>query len=724
MKSSHHSVDSSQGLIELLSVSDKEEDRQLVKKAITLALENRVNKDKLPYSIEVALILLNFDVDQTTLLAAILSDRDFIKILSDTTLTEEFGKTYLTLVKSVRWLNTFRNCENGESPSPSVPEQAERLRRMLLAMVDDVRAVLIKLAWRLQHLRILDQASYYKRHCVAQDTLDIFAPLANRLGISQMKWELEDLSFRYLDPLTYKQIAKALNDKRVEREAYIEAFVDLIEELVSDLNIEAKVYGRPKHIYSIYKKMQRKNLDCIDNLYDLRAIRIIVEDTGACYKLLGEIHARWTYIPDEYDDYISNKKPNGYQSLHTVVYGPKGKAVEIQLRTQDMHAAAELGVASHWRYKEGGAQDAMMEAAIASLRDLLSQDESDSDLLEDFRSEIFSDRVFALTPKGDVMDLPKNSTPLDFAYAVHTSIGHRCYGAKVNGKMVPLTHQLKNGQQVEILTKKEEQPKRRWLNNALGYLQSSKARNSVRHWLRQQDHDTNKKDGLAVLEREAHRLGISHLDMKKLVEQFKLQSKDEFLIALGRGDISAQQVTKALSPTPPIKKKKKASVGNKTTADSHKQAVDVEGVQVEGVGNILINIANCCKPVPGDSIVGYITLGRGVSIHRENCPNIRLDNLSEEQQSRLVVVSWGDETNNYSVDIQVAGLDRPGLLSDTASVLAASRVNILDIGIQHEENTLRAAINITVQVENTHQLELILKKLSQLPSVLDVKRAG
>ncbi len=725
MKSSQNSIYSPEKLIELFCVSDKKEDAALVKKAITFALENRIIKDRLPYSIEVALILRNFDVDQTTLLAAILSDRDFINSLTDSTLTEEYGETLMTLITSVRWLNTFRNCENGEASKPSVPEQAERLRRMLLAMVDDVRAVLIKLAWRLYHLRILDKSSYIKRHCVAQETLDIFAPLANRLGISQMKWELEDLSFRYLDPLTYKQIAKSLNDKRVEREEYIEAFVASVKELVTDLKMEAEVYGRPKHIYSIYKKMQRKNLDSIDQLYDLRAIRIIVEDKLACYKLLGEIHARWTFIPDEYDDYISNKKPNGYQSLHTVVYGPQGNAIEIQIRTHDMHAAAELGVASHWRYKEGGLQNALMEKAVASLRDLLSQEENDQNLLEDFRSEVFSGRVFALTPKGDVMDLPKHSTPLDFAYAVHTSIGHRCHGAKVNGKMVPLTYQLKNAQQVEILTKKEEKPKRRWLNSALGYLQSSKARNAVRHWLRQQDHGTNKKDGLAVLEREAKRLALPKFDINELVEQFKLQSKDEFLIALGRGDISAQQITNALSPA---LHKKQVQPVHRLTRDgsphSPQQAVDLQGVQVEGVGNILINIANCCKPVPGDDIVGYITLGRGVSIHRSNCPNINPTNLSDEQQSRLVVVTWGDEVNSYSVDLQVAGLDRPGLLSDTAMVLATERINILDIGIQHEDSTLKAIINITVQVENTKQLEGILGKLSQLPSVLDVTRSG
>ncbi len=703
-------------LVKLLWVTDNDEDHQHIQKAVKHALSHRIHQEKLPYSVEVAIVLSALDVDQTTLIAAVLSDRDFIDSLPDSTLVMEYGKVVMTIVDSVRWLNTFRNCEKGETASPSVPEQAERIRRMFLAIANDVRAVLIKLAWRLHHLRILDKASYTKRRCVAQETLDIFAPLANRLGISQMKWEMEDLSFRYLDPLTYKQIAKALNDRRVEREAYIESFVEAIKALVTEMNIEADVYGRPKHIYSIYKKMQRKNVDCIDQLYDLRAIRIITNNTGNCYKLLGEIHARWKYIRDEYDDYIANKKANGYQSLHTVVYGPEGHTVEIQIRTHDMHAAAELGVAAHWRYKEGSTQDAAMQATIASLRDLLSRDETDTELLEDFQTEIFSDRVFVMTPKGDVMDLPRQATPLDFAYAIHTSIGHRCHGAKVNGRMVPLTYQLQNADQVEILTRKEESPRRRWLNPALGYLQSSRARNAVRHWLRQQDHETNKKDGMLVLEREVKRLAIRHFDIKKLTEKLHLQSPDELLISLGRGDISAQQIANALMPPPKRQ--------NDTGASLNRKVVDLEGIQVEGVDNILINIANCCKPVPGDDITGYITLGRGVSIHRSSCPNINPNNLTEEQRSRVVAVSWGEDTSSYSVDIQVAGLDRPGLLSDAANILANERINILDIGIQHEENTLKAVINLTVQVENTQQLDTILMKLSQLPSVLDVKRAG
>ncbi len=716
------------------SATDNTKEKDLLKKAIKFALDNRLDKNKPPYSIEVVMILRSLGVDQTTIIATILSDRDFLDCLSDSTLTNEYGSTITTLVTSVRRLNNFRNCENIESVKPSVPEQAERVRRMVMAMADDLRAVLIKLAWRLQHLRILDQVSYHKRHCVAQETLDIFAPIANRLGVSQLKWEMEDLSFRYLHPISYKHLAKSLSDKRTERETYVEAFVQEIKNLMDEFNIKAEVYGRPKHIYSIYKKMKRKDLDSIDQLYDLRAIRIIAEDTGTCYKLLGEIQDRWKAIRHEYDDYIANRKPNGYQSLHTVVYGPNGKTVEIQIRTRDMHIAAEFGVAAHWQYKLGGGKpagnaksvkDLIMETAVIPLREMLSQKPSDTVLLEDFQSEMYSDRVFAMTPKGDVMDLPKHSTPLDFAYAVHTSIGHRCYGAKVNGRIVPLSYQLKNEEQVEILTKKEENPKRRWLNSTQGYLHSSKARNAVRHWLRQQNHETNKKDGMAVLEREAHRLAINikNIDFKTLLSQLSVQNKEDLLIALGRGDISVQQITNALAPKTSAPRRK----AHHLTAHEHqaKHSIsDSTEILVEGVANLLTNIANCCQPVPGDDIIGYITLGKGVSVHRTSCPNILNDNLTDEQKSRLIKVSWGNNAIDYSVDIQVSGMDRPGFLRDTTIVIATEGVNILDIGIDHEEDSVRAVIRITVQVEDTTQLDQVLSKLAELKSVIDVKRAG
>lgn len=718
MQTSQHVKISADQLIDTLWVNDNEEDKDKLRRAITLSLFSHHSDESLSYSMQVALILHALNVDQETLIVCILSDRDLIPHLDEQALSELYSDKVATLVKNVRWINSFRNCA-GEHlrTAPTEPEQAERLRGMLLAMVQDVRVVLIKIAWRLHYLRNIGDEPEIVQRCVAQETMDIFAPLANRLGVNQLKWELEDLAFRYLQPETYKTIAKALSVKRTQRENYMDEFVQILKNLTESLKIEAKVYGRPKHIYSIYRKMQRKQLDSIDELFDLRAIRVIVNNISTCYALLGEIHTRWQNIPKEYDDYISNRKANGYQSLHTVIYGPRGKTVEIQIRTHDMHTAAELGVAAHWQYKEGGYQESAMESAIASLRSLIetNDNEDDNNLLDDFRSEIFPDHVFALTPKGDVIDLPKHATPLDFAYSIHTSIGHRCIGAKVNGKMVPLTHSLQNGDQVTVLTQKEEKPKRSWLNPSLGYLRSSKARYSVRHWLRQQDHETNKRDGLLLLEREALRLGVDMPNIESLVKKFKLQRKSEFLIALGRGDIGMQQLANVLMP-PPEEEPKLESL-TRPEKNDHKS-----GIQVNGVENLLVNIANCCKPVPGDEIIGYITLGRGVTIHRKTCPNINTAHLTEEQQSRLVDVSWGQEQRHYSVDVVVTGIDRPGLLRDVANVLAVENANILDIGISHEPNTLKASINITMQVENTAHLDQVINKLNGLNSVIDIRR--
>ncbi|MCK5727041.1 MAG: bifunctional (p)ppGpp synthetase/guanosine-3',5'-bis(diphosphate) 3'-pyrophosphohydrolase [Thiotrichaceae bacterium] len=696
-------------------------DALLISKALDLVLKCHQGEG-LPYGVEVALILHHFGVDQTTLIASILADEIFVNCThcADFVLADKFSKTTETLVKSVRWLNSFNNCRSDIAITPSVPEQAERLRRMLLAMTDDPRAVLVKLAWRLHHLRNLDDASTPMKECLAQETLDIFTPLANRLGISQIKWELEDLSFRYIDPATYKQIAKALAVKRLEREKYIENFVTSIKELIANLNISAKVYGRPKHIYSIYKKMQRKDIDCIDQLYDIRAIRIITTDKSTCYNLLGEIHSHWTYIPSEYDDYIGNKKANGYQSLHTVVYGPQGKPIEIQIRTQSMHTAAELGIASHWRYKENGTQDDFMETAISALRELLSQDETDDSLLEDFKTEIFSDRVYALTPSGEVMDLPIHSTPIDFAYAIHTSIGHRCHGAIVNGKMVPLTYQLKNGEQVKILTQKNEQPKRRWLDSSYGYLQSSKGRNAVRHWLRQQDHQRNTKDGLAILEKETHRLGLGKVPYEQLIKKLHSDSKSDLLIAVGRGDISTVQISHIINPD----KDSRADSISQPIENPQRNASPSLDIQVAGVSGILSNIANCCKPLAGDTIIGFTTMGSGVAVHRNNCPNIQEENLSKEQLSRLIDVSWGTAPSLYSVDINIIGHNQPGLLRDTTLVLATEQINITDITLHQDKAKLKATVKITVSVSNTEQLENILSKLNNLPNVLRTYRIG
>ncbi len=698
--------------IERLSISDDSKDREYLTEAIDLMLDvASFDRDPhVPFSLDVADILRNIQVDQVTLIAAVLSDVRLGDTYSIETIAEKFSSTIALLVKNMRWLHHFKPPSENEIP---IPEQAERLRRMLLAMVDDVRAVLIHLSWRLQHLRLLSNADIAERRAVAQETMDIYAPLANRLGVSQIKWEMEDLAFRYLEPISYKQIAKSLDAKRLEREAYVETFTGNLQHLLKDAEIEAEVYGRPKHIYSIWKKMKRKNLS-IDQLYDLRAVRVIVKDVRACYTALGIIHELWKHVPAELDDYIANRKPNGYQSLHTVVIGPTGRYVEIQIRTQDMHIFAELGVAAHWRYKEGGGQDAAMERVVGSLRRLLDSDDNDDELLEDFRAEIFPDRVFVITPQGDILDLSKGSTPLDFAYAIHTGVGHRCTGAKVNGAIATLDHKLNNGDQVEIITQKDEQPRRKWLNPTLGYIGSSSSRSKIRHWFRQQDHEKNLQDGKDIIEQEKHHLNLKKIDLKPLLERFHQQTEKEFLIALGRGDISVAQLTATLD----VPKKEEVKYRKISVKEEHND----RGIQIQGVSNLLVEIANCCKPVPGDEIIGYITVGRGITIHRTDCANIDEKNLGPEKSLRLAEATWGTETTAYTVDIQVTGFNKPGLISDVATVLAKQQINVVNITTKRGQTDLISLLGISIQIENTVQLFQLLEKIEQLPNVMDAKR--
>ena len=703
--------------LERLWINENQKDKKQLIKAIDLIFTSGLDQvandeNTTPRSLDVADMLRNLQVDQVTLIAAVLSDVRLIESCSLDSIAEDFTSTIALIVKNMRWLHNFKPQGDNETP---VPEQAERLRRMLLAMVDDVRAVLIYLGWRLQYLRLLSNVDLHEGREIARETMDIFAPLANRLGVNQLKWEMEDLAFRYLEPIGYKQIAKSLTAKRIEREAYVETFTENLQELLEKSDIEAEVYGRPKHIYSIWKKMQRKHLS-IDQLYDLRAVRVIVEDVKACYTTLGIVHEKWKHVPAELDDYIANRKPNGYQSLHTVVIGPGGRYVEIQIRTQDMHVFAELGVAAHWRYKEGGVQDAAMERVVGSLRRLLDTNDDNDELLEDFRAEIFPDRVFVLTPQGDILELSKGSTPLDFAYAIHTSVGHRCTGAMVNGVIATLDHQLNNGDQIEIITQKVEEPKRKWLNPALGYIGSPSSRTKIRHWFRQQDHDKNFQDGKDLIEQEKHRLNLKKIDLKPLLERFHQQTEKEFLIALGRGDISIAQLTDSLE----VPKKEEFKFRKVSVKNEHND----RGIQIQGVSNLLVEIANCCKPVPGDDIIGYITVGRGITIHRTDCANIDENNLGPEKASRLAEASWGNETTAYTVDIQVTGFNKPGLISDVAQVLAKSQINVVNIATRRGNTELVSILSIAIQIENTVQLYEVLEKIAQLPHVMDAKRGG
>ena len=695
-----------------LWVSENQHDKRMVGDAVDymLQIESTRRLPHVPISLDVASTLLSLQVDQTTLIAALLSDISLNDIFSVEDIAVKFDRSIAILVKNMRLLHHFKSpAENGLA----LPDQAEKLRRMLLAMVDDVRAVLIRLAWNLQQLRLVAQTEDNIKQAFATETMTIYAPLANRLGISQLKWEMEDLAFRYLEPACYQRIATSLADKRLEREAYIEKFTDTLQNMLADENIKAKVYGRPKHIYSIWKKMQRKDIE-FDQLYDLRAVRVIVDNDRDCYAVISIVHAMWQYIPDEFDDYINNRKSNGYQSLHTVVVGPENKAVEIQIRTEDMHLFAELGVAAHWRYKEGGSQDAEMERVVASLRRLLDDEESDSELLEDFQAGIFPDRVFVLTPHGEILDLTKGSTPIDFAYAIHTHVGHCCMGAKVNGHIVPLDYKLCNGDKVEIITGKIEQPKRKWLNPIMEYVGSAGTRTKIRHWFRQQDHEKNFHDGSSLLESEQRRLGIKKFDIEYLVKRFKLSNKKAFLIALGRGDISVAQLADHVEI--PNQHKVKLRKVHVNESSNH------QGIQIQGVSNLLVEISNCCQPVPGDNIIGYISIGRGIKIHRSDCSNVQRQHLSAEQQLRLTEASWGSETTAYTVNLQITGFNQPGLLRDVADVLAKQQINVSNISLAKGKTDLISILSIEVMIENLKKLSAALAKIAELTNVMDVRR--
>lgn len=703
-----------QAWIERFWVSDSEKDYYLLGQIIENILQLPPPSNPLqPCSLDVADILRHLEVDQGTMLAALLCDQRFKESLTPTGIETQYGSRTRKLCDSFRNLQRFPDCVETADPAQSSHEQAEQLRRMLLAMASDIRAVLIKLAWNLQYLRLLARQDINDLHrCVARQSMDLYAPLANRLGISQIKWEMEDLSFRFLQPDTYKSIARTLTSKRIEREQYIADFIEHLKSLLTEEDIEADVYGRPKHIYSIWKKQNRKQVNT-RQLYDLRAVRVIVDSTSTCYRTLDIVHNAWRHIPEEYDDYIANKKSNGYQSIHTVVIGPLGKPVEVQIRTREMHQFAELGVAAHWRYKEGGKQDKALEKAISSLRHLLDSNETDSELLEDFHTEVFNDRVFVMSPKGRIIDMPKGSTPIDFAYHIHTSIGHRCRGAKVNGSIVPLNYVLNNGEQVEILTGKEERPRQDWLNEKLDFVKSGSVRQKIRQWFSQQNHEQNYIDGGKTLERERHLLNLEKLDPVELARHFNRNNERDLLIAIGRDEITAAQIRNYLlrSHEPEFKLRR--------TDAPESAGSDIE---VHGVKKLYTQMANCCRPVNGDPVTGYLSQGRGVIVHRDDCPN--LANLRKEHNDRIIEVTWGSNAAAYEAGITVSTYNKSGVLGDIATLLAKEQLNIRSLHTRETNDACFAIMDITLEIRNVEQLGDILEKLLQLPSVIDAQRKG
>jgi len=681
-----------------------------IENALALLAPLKTMQPPRPTGEEVAGILLQFPLDVDTITAALLSDPRLRDHPDLARLDQRFNPVVVRLVSDVNWLNTLNVYSLDMANEPT---QAETLRRMLLSMTRDVRAVLIKLAFRLQRLKMLHRESYEMRHFIAQETLDIYAPLANRLGIGQLKWELEDLAFRYLEPQAYRHIAQALADKRAMREQCIQRFIGELNTLLAAEGIEAQIHGRPKHIYSIWKKMQRKQLP-IEELYDLLAVRAIVDRVATCYAVLGIVHSQWQYVPKEFDDYIANPKPNGYQSLHTVVVDDQGQRIEIQIRTQEMHEFAEHGVAAHWLYKEGGAHDQALAQNIQSLRALLEDKTSDSVFLENFRTEIFSDRVYVLTPAGKLIELVKGATPLDFAYAVHTEIGHRCRGAKVNGRIVPLTYTLHSGETVEILTSKTAKPYRKWLDPNLGYLSTPRALAKVKSWFKQQEQTQNLALGRRILEKEMRRLGVEHIDWDALARRFNCADDERLLIAIGAGDINTRQIAAALElPTTPT------SDGAAFKPAPEGRSPAATGIAVAGMNNVLTHFAKCCAPIPGDDIVGFISRTKGITIHRRDCRN--LVRLRPYQQTRLLEVSWGKQELKQVVPLIVRAYDRQNLLGDVIQTLNQAKVGILDAQF-HTRNDFSAVVELLVQIKDTEQLSQILAKIGELPNVFEARR--
>jgi len=677
------------------------------------------------HSLSVADILAELRLDYETIAAAVLHD-----VLEDTDVTldelqTEFGPTVAKLVDGVTKMGQIQEYRGQTKKSKKEEAQAENLRKMFLAMVDDIRVVLIKLADRTHNMRTLHYLNEDKRRRIARETMDIFAPLANRLGIWQIKWELEDLAFRYTDSELYKQIAKMVDERRIDRERYITEVAEKLKEELQKRGIEADVNGRPKHIYSIWRKMRRKGVD-FDQIYDVRAVRVLVNTEADCYASLGIVHTLWRPIPGEFDDYIAAPKDNMYQSLHTAVIGPSGRTIEVQIKTFEMHQHAELGVAAHWRYKENAKSDPSFDAKVNWLRSLMEWKEDVVDareFVDHVKAEVFQERVHVLTPEGDVIDLPYGATPIDFAYYIHTEVGHRCRGAKVNGKIVPLSYQLENGDQVEVLTAKRGGPSRDWINPHLNYIKTSRARSKVRHWFKYQNYEENVSEGRDSLERELRRLGLSDINFERLAREFHFNKVDDFLAAIGRNDISTAQIVSTIKDiVESAAPKEKEDWQLLATLPSPAKKAAKAGVQVQGMGDLLTNLAQCCQPVLGDTeIIGYITRGRGVTVHRSDCPNVL--RLSEKSPERLIAVDWGWQENvTYPVDVHIEAFDRPGLLRDITSVVANEHINMSAVSVATKKKEQKANLYVTLEITDIDQLSRILAKIEQLPNIIGVQR--
>ena len=674
--------------------------------------------------LDIAQLLADLHVDCDALVAGVLYRAVREGRLDIATIEDRFGSKVVGLLNGVLRMAAISNLKN-QYTKPVLGQadgQKDNIRKMLISLVDDVRVALIKLAERTCAIRAVKNDEL-RRPGIAQEVFDVYAPLAHRLGIGQLKWELEDLSFRYIYADAYRKIANLLDGRKLERDSFIGRVKVQIGQVIRGADIEFEMEGRAKNIYSIWRKMQRKGIG-FSQVLDIRAVRILVPEIKDCYATLGLMHGLWRNIPNEFDDYIANPKENGYRSLHTALIGPEGKVLEIQIRTHEMHEEAELGVCAHWRYKgtdtRGGALANTYEEKIAWLRQVLDWHEETGDsrgVAEQFSFDGAQDRVYVFTPNGDVVNLALGATPLDFAYHVHTEVGHRCRGAKVNGSIVPLTYVLKTGERVEVLLNREGEPKRDWLQPGLGYLRTSRARAKVQHWFKALTREDNIDAGRHLLEREFKRLALTSIDYKRVAKKVQINTIDELYAAVGAGEISSSQVLNAAhdlveSLPEPVLKLKKAG------ASSYRNPV-----QVRGVGNLLSQLAGCCKPLPGDAIAGFITQGRGVSVHREDCS--RFINLQSTSPERIVDVEWGDApSTEYKVDIAISAYDRKGLLRDISELLANARINVLSITTDTNKKTHTSTMRLTAEVPSIGFLSKLLERINRLHNVISAVRVS
>ena len=709
----------------------------LVRKAceISLAIEQKaVQQDRVwakehnsfVIGLEMAQILIELELDQNAIIAAILYRAVREGKLELDIVSKDFGLETSKLIEGVSRMaaisathRPFKGTVLGQTQG-----QIDNVRKMLVTMIDDVRVVLIKLAERTCAIRAVKDANSEKRQRVAREVFDIYAPLAHRLGIGYIKWELEDLSFRYLHASAYKKIAKLLDERRVDRDSFVKRVTEKLELELENAHIKGEVAGRSKHIYSIWRKMRRKNLD-FSEIYDIRAFRILVPSVQDCYAVLGVVHSLWRHIPYEFDDYIANPKENGYRSLHTAVIGPEGKVMEVQIRTREMHEEAELGVCAHWRYKgtDVKSRSSGYEEKINWLRQVLEWQEEVGDASEianQLSSDVGEDRIYVFTPDGHVVDLPNGATPVDFAYRVHTEVGHACRGAKVNGRIVPLTYPLRTGEQIHILTSNQATPSRDWLNPSLGYIQTSRSRAKLVQWFKQQDRSQNINDGQILLEDELKRLSIGDIHYSELLEQTQYNEVDDLFAAIGAGDVKPTHIAniaqKLLQP-----KDQQMDLHLSAPQERVPNSAGRDDIRIKGVGRLLTTMAKCCQPVPGDPIVGYITVGRGVSIHRQDCMNLL--QLEDMEPNRIIEVSWGYEADSsYGVSIEIQAYDREGLLRDITTVLANEKVNVTGVNSFSDPQDNIATITIAMEVSNLASLGQVLAKIKQLPNIIDARR--